>query len=221
MKVSTDIFIMGIMQGWGPCLSFCLPIIIPLIVGTRQRNVEHSAGYYFLSGLGSILVFSLSRLFAYIVLAVIAVTMSHIVVREFYETRFGYFFSPIVGIIVVLFGLLLIFNKNPDFKFCKHFIKNPLQNNMKGILILGLVIGFSPCIPLFGVLAYIAFESKTLWDAVFYGLCFGAGTMLTPLIPIGVLAGGIPLLIKWRMVFDILSRVCGGYLVYIGMKLAL
>ena len=90
---------------------------------------------------------------------------------------------------------------------------------MHSIAIVGLLIGFSPCIPLFGVLSYIAFESKTIFDGIFYALCFGAGTMISPLIPIGVLASGLQDLIKLNKVIEIIRRVCGIYLVYIGMKL--
>ncbi len=211
MKVSTDLFIMGIVLGWGPCLAFCSPVIASYIAGTQKG---------WMRGLLSVLVFSFTRVVVCIILANIAFLVGHMVIRNYYETGVGRFIYLGVGVIIIILGTLLIFNKNPHYGFCKRFIKNPLQNNLKGMILLGLIIGFSPCIPLFGVLAYIAFESKSLMEASFYGGCFGGGTFLTPLIPIGVLAGGVPGLISRKhRIFDIFTRICGGILVYFGIKL--
>ncbi|MDI6839712.1 MAG: sulfite exporter TauE/SafE family protein [bacterium] len=202
---------MGITLGWGPCLSFCSPILVSYIAGTQRG---------WLSGLWNILVFSFVRVSAYIILAGIAASIGQLVVRNYYESAFGRLLYPIVGIVIVILGILIILNKSPNFQFCSKFIKNTLQNNLKGVIILGLLIGFSPCIPLFGVLTYIAFEAKTLLQAIFYGSCFGAGTILTPLIPIGILAGGIPsIILRKPKVLDIFIRICGAILVYFGIKL--
>jgi sulfite exporter TauE/SafE len=210
MKVSTDLFIMGIILGWGACFSYCLPLITPFIAATQRGWIK---------GLWSILVFSLTRIFAYIVLGIIATSIGHLAIRKCYESTLGYLLYPMIGVIITIFGLLLIFNKSPHFQLCKKFIKNPFQNSVKGMIILGLIIGFSPCVPLFGVLAYIAFESDTILTAIFYSSCFGLGTTLTPLIPIAVLASGIPALLRKPKILDIFSRLCGGYLIYLGIKL--
>ncbi len=213
MKISTDLFIMGITLGWGPCLGFCSPIIASYIAGTQKGWTR---------GLWNTLIFSFTRVVAYIILANIAFLMGHMVIRNYYESKAGQFIYLGVGVVIIILGILLIFNKNPHYGFCKRFIKNPLQNNLKGTVLLGFIIGFAPCIPLFGVLAYIAFESRNLLEASFYGGCFGAGTFLTPLIPIGILAGGIPTLISRKhKIYDILTRICGGILVYFGIKVIL
>jgi len=211
MKVSTDLFIMGITLGWGPCLSFCGPVLVTYIAGTQS-------GWF--RGLWNTLVFSFTRVLAYVILAGIAGKIGQLVIRNYYESPFGSFLYPGVGIVIIILGILIIFNKSPHLRFCKRFIKNPIQNNLKGMVVLGLLMGFTPCIPLFGVLTYITFESKDILQAIFYGGCFGAGTILTPLIPIGILAGGIPsLLLRKPRIFDLFSRACGGFLVYFGIKL--
>ena len=201
---------MGIMAGWGPCLSFCAPIVLPLIAGTQSGWQK---------GLWSILAFSFSRVFAYIVLAVISYGIGHSI-----DISTNISLHIVIGSIIIILGVLMILNRSPDFKICNRFIRNPFDNSLKAPIILGLLIGVSPCVPLFGALAYIAFESKTYFSALFLGSCFGVGTLLTPLIPIGILAGSIPSLTRWQKgatskVFDIFRRVCGGYLAYIGIKL--
>lgn len=202
---------MGVMLGWGPCLSFCTPILISYIAGSQQG---------WLRGLWNVLVFSVTRVLAYIILAIVAVSIGHTVVRSCYETSFGQYIYLGVSIIVILLGVLLLLNKSPHFRLCRRLIKSPIRNNVGGMSVLGLIIGFSPCIPLFGVLAYIAFEAKSLFQAVFYGACFGAGTILTPLIPMGILAGGFPsLLLRKPVIFDIFTRICGCFLIYFGIKL--
>jgi sulfite exporter TauE/SafE len=212
MKTSTDIFLMGIMLGWGPCLSFCLPIITPLIAGTQKGWGR---------GLWSILVFSLSRILAYLVLAIVAAGIGQLIVRRYYESTFGCLIYPIVGVIVVVIGVHLALGRGHKSLGCRKSFGLHGRDGLKGMAILGLLIGFSPCVPLFGVLTYIALEARTLVQACYYGACFGVGTLLTPLIPVGALAGGIPSLVQWPRVFDIMRRLCGGYLVYVGVKLVL
>ena len=203
---------MGILLGNSGCFAFCLPIIAPLIAGTQKG---------WLNGLKSVLIFSLARVLAYIVLAIISVRIGQIVVRNYYESGWGQYIYLIVGIVIVVFGVFIALSRDSNFthRFCIH--KNIFQNKLHSIAIIGLLIGFSPCIPLFGVLSYIALESKTIPNGIFYAMCFGAGTIISPLIPIGVLASGLPDLIKWNKVIEIIRRVCGIYLVYVGIKLAL
>ena len=211
MKVSTDIFIMGIMLGWGPCLYFCTPILIPYIAGTQKG---------WLSGLRAILIFSFSRVIAYMVLAIIATSLGHILLRKHYESDVGRIVYLVFGLVVVLLGLAIVIGKIPRLHLCHRFANKITRNSIGGIALLGLLIGLSPCIPLFGVLAYIAVKSNTVLQGVFYGACFGAGTLLTPLIPMGVLAGGISSLIARKpMIFDIVSRLCGCFLIYVGVRL--
>lgn len=213
MRVSTDIFIMGIMLGWGPCLSFCAPIISPYIAATQS-------GWF--KGLKCVILFSLSRILSYIILSLIATAFGQIVIKRFYESKVGENLYLIVGFFVLFLGIILLLGKSPRLRFCSMFSKFITSQSLKSFIILGFLIGFSPCISLLSVLAYISLVSKDLLYSAFLGLCFGLGTALSPLIPLGVLFGWLPKLIFRRDKFlDIFNRICGLFLIYLGSQIVL
>lgn len=213
MKVSTDIFIMGIILGWGPCLSFCAPIIFPYIMATQSR---------WLKGLKSVIVFSLSRIISYIILALIATAFGQLVISKFYESKMGENIYLIIGLFILSIGIILLLGKSPNLKFCQILHKYTTSGSLKSLIIFGLLIGFSPCIPLLGILAYITLVSKNILYGGFLGLCFGLGTLLSPLIPLGILSGGLPKLLFRREKFlDIFNRICGIFLIYLGFQLVI
>ena len=89
-----------------------------------------------------------------------------------------------------------------------------------GPVMLGLTVGIMPCLPFLGVLTYIALRATNLWQGAFYGLAFGMGEFISPLIPLGVLASVLPAgLIKNTGVYGFFSRLCGVILFLIGINL--
>jgi sulfite exporter TauE/SafE len=81
---------------------------------------------------------------------------------------------------LILIGFLIIFGKDTGLKFC-----HVESGNM---VILGILVGLSPCLPLVGVLLEIALLSKGFFDGVIYSFAFGIGTVLSPMLLIGTLA---------------------------------
>ncbi len=196
---------MGIMLGWGPCLGYCLPPLVSYIAGTQKG---------FLNGLKTTLLFSISRIIPYLVFALIASLLGQHLIRKYYDSTTGIIVYLISGIFISFLGMMFILGENPAFHFCKRF-----KNNKIGIIPLGFLIGISPCIPLFGILTYIATQAKTPAQGIYYGACFSAGTLLTPLIPLGIIAGGIPsLIIRKQKIYTIFSRLCGLFMVYLGIR---
>jgi len=63
MGAAAELFLNGLALGLGPCMVFCLPILVPFIAGTRRGWLE---------GLKATLAFSLSRLAAYTLLGLLA-----------------------------------------------------------------------------------------------------------------------------------------------------
>ena len=213
MKVSTDIFIMGVCLGWGPCLSFCAPVIIPYIAASQSG---------WLKGLRAVIVFSLSRVAPYMILALIASSLGQLLIRRYYESKAGMVVYLVAGIFISILGLFFLFGQRPGVKICRPLAKSMTRSSLKELIGLGLMIGFTPCIPLFGVLTYIAFVSENIFEGLFYGVCFGVGTLLSPLLLFGCVAGGLStLLLRKPSIYRFFSRVCGGFLFYFGVRLAI
>lgn len=90
------------------------------------------------------------------------------------------------------------------------------------MVLLGIMIGLAPCLPLFGVLTYIAFNSQNFLHGAFLGLTFGMGALISPLILIGPLAGGTAtLLLKKPLVYKIFGYLCGLILIYLGIGMVI
>ena len=211
MKLYVDLFITGVALSWGPCLSFCAPILVPYIAGTQK-------GWLF--GLKASLAFSLARIIPYAVLSSISVILGQFLIASFYQTGKGPLIYLVVGGCIALLGLIVLLGKSPHLKFCAPLQKLSSEGGIKGMILLGIVVGFAPCLPLLGVLGYIAFHGQNLMHGLLLGLTFGLGTLISPLILIGPVASEIPqLLFKKPLVYKIFSRICGLVLLYLGIAM--
>lgn len=209
MKEVFELFIIGMTVSLGPCLAFCSPVILPYIAATRKGFKE---------GLSAILIFSFTRLIVYCILGLLAVSLGRILIQWF--QRFGYWVSLSGGLFISLVGLVIIFKGSYSHYFCQLLGKQFLDNHLKGPLLLGLTVGILPCLPILGVLAYIALKAQSLWQGFLFGLAFGAGKFISPLIPLGVLASSLPVgLIKNQRIYNFFSRLCGIILFLIGVNL--
>ena len=209
MSTAIELFIIGITVSFGPCLAFCSPVILPYIAATRRGWRD---------GLIVILIFSFTRLIAYCLLGLLAGLFGSLLAQRFHQ--FGYLVFLVGGMFISLLGLLIILGKEPGHHLCQALRKQVVDNRIKGPVMLGLIVGILPCLPLLGVLAYIALEAQNLWHGAFYGLAFGMGKFISPLIPLGVLASALPAgLIKNHRIYGFFSRLCGFILFLIGVNL--
>lgn len=83
------------------------------------------------------------------------------------------------------------------------------------MVLLGLVVGVSPCLPLLGVLTEIMFIADKFYQGWLLGLAFGLGTLISPLLVLGTLAPLVPL--KTQR----LNFICGLLLIAAGLYLFL
>lgn len=221
MNELIKIFIAGISLGNGPCLFFCIPIILPYISGLPEVGVEFSG---WKTGLKLVIIFSISRLFAYSLLGLFSVI--------FYKFVFGLlgtkgvYLQFVLGILIVFIGLFYLLNIKQKF-----FLSNPLCNflNTKivkkskfNMVLFGLLVGFSPCAPLLGVLTYIAATAKnSLWGFL-GGFSFGLGTIISPLILLGTLTGFIvEKLKKFSFILITIRVLSSAILIYFGLQIIL
>lgn len=211
MKIYLDLFITGLALGWGPCFAFCAPLLLPYIACT-QKGWQR--------GLSLSLVFSLSRIAGYIILSVISATFGLYIIKRFFQEPGNSIVNLMAGSLILFLGIIISLGKG-TFLHVQLPFKKLSGPGIKEILLLGLLVGLAPCLPLVGVLTYIAFNSKNVFGAALLGLSFGLGTIISPLVLLSPLAGqAYACLVKKPKVFHLFSRACGLILVYLGLSMA-
>lgn len=209
MSVAIELFVIGITLSMSSCLFFCTPVILSYVAGTRRGWQE---------GLKAILIFSFTRLIVYFLLGLLAGWLGNLLTEKIFQ--FGYVFFLGGGFLISLMGLFIIFRQQPTDPLCRVFKKEVGDNSVKGPIILGLTMGTLPCLPLVGVLTYIALKTQNLWQGAFYGFAFGAGKFISPLIPLGVLAGMLPAGLNSNCkIYRFFRKLCGIILFFIGVNL--
>lgn len=161
----------------GPCFLTCTPILLTYVVAADKKWPKILANIFiFLSG----------RFLAYLILGCLA-GLSSGVLNRFLSSNYSIILKPLGGLISIILGVFILFNKDSDNFFCKL-----AQNRMAGfgnIFILGFIVGISPCSPLIALLFEVALISKTALTGLFYLSAFGLGACLASLIIIAVLTG--------------------------------
>lgn len=209
MGTYVELFVIGVTASFGPCFVFCSPAVLPYIAATRKGARE---------GFRAALIFSLARMATHAILGLLAGVVGRLLIRLLHE-----FDDPIFivgGAVISLLGLLIILGKNPQPRLCRLFRKSGGENDTWDVLLFGLMMGLMPCLPFLTVLGYIALRSETLWQGGLYGLSFGAGELVSPLILLGPVAGALPAALMKRRVYDLFNRLCGVLLFLVGAQLA-
>jgi len=221
------IFIAGITLGNGPCLFICLPIVLPYIIASskprgqnHQEKSEQKKGYIF--ALKLTLLFSISRLISYSILGFLSVLFFKFVSNLAGGQNF--YLKTFLGILIILAGVIYLLDIKKNFIFqspaCSYLHKKILEKQNLNIFLFGLLIGFSPCGPLSAILAYIAAMSENPLSGLIAGFSFGLGTLMTPLIPLGVFTGFVAdKLKKYSGVFTVLRFLSAIILIYFGINL--
>ena len=188
MEGLLKIFIAGITLGNGPCLFTCMPVILPYI-GAMPGLGDGVSGWK--AGLKLTLIFSVSRVAAYSFLGFASVVLYRFV----FDTvgRYGVYLRPILGIIIFGIGafyfLSVVRKKIPASPVCAEMKRRAGGGSRLNMALFGILVGFSPCPPLLAVLTYIAATANDPVWGLSAGFLFGLGTVITPLIPLGTMAG--------------------------------
>jgi sulfite exporter TauE/SafE len=199
IKVSLSLFLYGLIFGSGPCLASCGPPLISYIAATRK-------GY--LQGLGAYILFSLARIFVYILLALVIFFLGDFALKRLSEGYSRYIFLA-AGLFLCSIGSLVAAGKNLK------------VSGKANALALGFIAGILPCGPLLAILSYIGLAAKSLPQALLYALAFAAGTFISPLIVLAMLAGSLQRFFSGRYAFyrRIFNIICGLIIVILGFLL--
>ena len=203
------LFLSGLILGSGPCIGFCAPILAGFIAAYKPSLKKAFISY---------LSFSSAKLVSYMILGTLCVTFFGILKNNFF---IGYFdiVNIALGFFVLVIGILTIIFKEPlGSKYCSFLSRGNLRN--AGIL--GLLAGFSPCLPLLGILNYIIIISRSPLEGLFYAFIFGLGTTISPVILLvglsGKLAGDFSGNNKIKTLIRVVSSLI---LIYLGSRIIL
>ena len=211
MKILLSLFLLGLSFGSGPCLASCGPILIPY-VAANKKNVLNSLRAYVL--------FSLGRIFVYLALGMLIFLLGRILTERLLSDISGYVLF-VGGAFVVLIGLLTAFGRKIEYKPCQFLKKHLLQQDGKSIFTFGLIVGLLPCAPLLALFSYTGLISKNWFNSLLYSFVFGAGTFISPLLPLVLLTGYFSHFFKHnREVYErIFGVVCGLIIFFFGLQL--
>jgi len=211
LSIGLSLFLTGLFLGAGPCLVSCGPFLVSFIAGNK-KDFKQSLRIWF--------IFSISRIFAYLVLGLFTGLLSQTLISKVYETILAKYLLIFGGLFVLLIGILMIINKFPQMKLCNCLEENLISKDKISIAIFGLIVGFLPCAPLLGVLTYVALISKSILKAVFYCFSFGLGTLISPLILMVICASYISKLLGSEVrIYNIFQKICAAIIIFLGYQL--
>ena len=204
MLMAIELFTTGFLLGFGPCLLYCGPVLLSYIAGTSDSWRQ---------GLRATLTFSAARLLAYGLLGTAAGLSGQLMGRFIQSTSL---IEALGGAIIAAIGALMVLGREAGPRLCT------LLRSEGNPALLGFLTGLSPCPPLVSILIGIALSTTSPLMGALYGLAFGSGTLLSPLLALGALAGGFSGRLMGRPSLHIwLQRLSGLVLFAFGWHLAL
>ena len=199
----------GFTMGWGPCLAYTAPLLLPYIGATKT-------GWQ--AGLKIGAMFSLGRLLALAILGGVATFAFSFINRLFPPYRSAYLYI-VIAIFMIVLGILIILGKGFRIPVGKIVGEKILDRGTESMLLLGFLMGISPCVPLVAVLTYIACVAENIGSGILYALSFGIGASVAPII-LGALVGIIPgKLLKSAKLLKGFQIACGIVLILFGSHL--
>jgi sulfite exporter TauE/SafE len=200
------LFIAGFTFGWGPCLTYTAPLLLPYVGGTKTN---------WKGGLRVGLVFSIGRLLALAALGGLATVAFSFINRFFPPQKSGWLYLVSAGFMIII-GILIILGKG----FKIGVGKAVLDKGTTSMFLFGFLMGIAPCVPYVAILTYIAcIAENAVLAGILYAAVFAVGTAIAPIV-LGTLMGIIPAKLfktaKWLREFQI---ICGVVLILFGFQL--
>ena len=211
-KIIWSLFITGFVLGYGPCLLSCGPLLVSYISAT-QTGPGRGLKIYF--------IFSVTRIIVYAALGILAGLFGQWVIQHFFESSWLRWIFAVFGLFLAVLGISFLRKKGtPMAGACHGWFGRYLKNGEPNAVLFSLLISLSPCLPLLGVLGYIALISDTWLKGLVLMTVFGLGTAVSPLIIFCAAAGWLARLSRrFEFWFLILRVLCAGVLVFLGVQL--
>ncbi len=196
----------GFTMGWGPCLIYTAPLLLPYIGGTKTN---------WQGGLKVGLVFSIGRLLALAALGGLA-TVAFSFINQFFPPHKSGWLYLVSALFMITIGILIILGKG----FKVGIGKSILDKGTTSMFLFGFLMGIAPCVPYVAILTYIAcIAENAVLSGIFYAAVFAAGTAIAPIV-LGTLMGIIPgKLFKLAKLLKAFQVICGVVLILFGLQL--
>ena len=172
MGEAGGLFVLGLIYGMTLCSLSCLPYLAPYIVGT---------GTGFKDGVKSSFVFLCGKVLVYTAFGAIAAYIGSKLVINDYRLA-----ANIIGISLIAIGLSLPFMIKK--KGCSG--KHSTFGKRASLFALGITTSLIPC-PTLAAMTLLAAQKGVILTGAIYGLSFGLGIMVSPLLIAG---GGIAMI---------------------------
>jgi len=200
------LLIAGFTMGWGPCLTYTAPLLLPYIGATKVN---------WRGGLRVGLVFSIGRLLALAILGGLATIAFSLINQFFPPQKSGWLYLVSAGFMITT-GSLIILGKG----FKIGVGKSILDKGTTSMFLFGFLMGIAPCVPYVAILTYIACVAENaVLAGILYAAVFAVGTAIAPIV-LGTLMGIIPRKLfkpaKWLRAFQV---ICGVMLILFGLQL--
>ena len=203
---SIRLLVAGFVMGWGPCLTYTAPLILPYVGATRTN---------WQGGLRVAVVFSVGRLLALALLGGLA-TVAFSRINQFFPPQRSAWLYAIAALFMIAMGGLIIMGKGLRMPIGNRL----LQRGTESMFVFGFLMGVAPCVPYVAILTYIACVAENaVLAGMMYGAVFAVGTAIAPAV-LGTLVGIIPgTLLRSAKLLRAFQLVCGVILILFGFQL--
>jgi len=173
MPELSQVFLLGMFYGATVCTVTCLPFVGPYILTT---------GDGFKDGVFSSLYFLTGKFITYAVMGGIAGYIGGTFVTDNGEAT-----KYVVGVMLIAAGAAIPFSNNK---------KNCRKHKRKegSLLVLGVASSLIPC-PVLSIVILLAAKNGTVVEGASYGMAYGIGVVMSPLLLVGgglsVISGGL------------------------------
>lgn len=180
------------------CAMLCLPILAPHIIG-GTKTVQRS--------LLSSFMFSIGRLIAYLAVGSVVVALGIPLVTS----------MPVIwrkGAAATLAAFTLFYGAWMAFHWPNRFTCLAKRYAQMPSLILGLLVGITPCVPLAMIVLYSALAGSLIDAWLIYILFWVSSTVL--IVFVGVLSGWVGGKLRSKVSANRVQRICGMTLAFVG-----
>jgi sulfite exporter TauE/SafE len=203
---SIKLIFAGFFMGWGPCLTYAAPLLLPYIGATATTWQD---------GVKVGVIFSIGRLLALTILGGLVTVVFSRINQFFPPQRSGWLYG-IVSLFMIVMGVCIILGKG----FKIPIANTLLKRGTEGMFFFGIFMGIAPCVPYVAILTYIAcIAENDVLAGMWYATVFALGTAIAPIV-LGAFMGFLPgKALKSMKLRKIFQSVCGIVLIFFGLQL--